>query len=310
MISAIREHICKLFKNKLALLFVGAVGLTACDKFEGDQTIPSYIRIDSLGFFSENDIEGTNKQKIVDAWIYVDDDLIGGFEMPAMVPVLKEGTHKLELRPGIILNGISDTRAPYPCIKPITIENFTLYPDSAVNAYGTASYWENAEFVWLEDFEDPSLAIHESANSDTLIYRTEPANAEGAFLDEYSSYSGISYLDNTRDYVQLVSDDGNGEGYVFDRGDFIFLELHYKNNVPFVVGLYITLTDNTVEERSFLIVSPSEEWNKIYVNFTPIVNETIDAKNFKIYLEAYHSAGFESSYIMLDNLKLVTRPNL
>jgi hypothetical protein len=162
----------------------------------------------------------------------------------------------------------------------------------------------------MEDFEDPSLAIHESANSDTLLYRTEPANAEGAFLDEFSSYSGISYLDNTRDYVQLVSDDGNGEGYVFDRGDFIFLELHYKNNVPIVVGLYITLTDNTVEERSFLIVSPSEEWNKIYVNFTPIVNETTDARDYTVYLEASLPDGVEDAVIVLDNIKLVTRPNL
>jgi hypothetical protein len=142
------------------------------------------------------------------------------------------------------------------------------------------------------------------------VFRTEPANAPEAFLDDYSQYSGISYLDKTRKYVQLVSDDGNGGGFAFDRGDFIFLEMHYRNNVPIVVGLYIELTDLTIEERSFLVVNPSEDWNKIYVNFTPIVNETVDALNYKIYIEGYNSDGEDNAFIMLDNLKLVTRPNL
>jgi hypothetical protein len=293
------------------MLFLPAVFLFGgCDKFDGDQTVPSYLRIDSLGFYSENDIQGSSSQKIIDARVYEDDDLIGGFELPAIIPILTEGTHKLEIRPGIMLNGIADTRAPYPCIKPIIITGFDFYIDSTVSAYGTTTYYDNAEFVWMEDFEDPSLAIQESSNSDTVIYRTAPANAPGAFIDDFSQYSGISYLDNAHKYVQLVSNDGNGEGFVFDRGDFVFLEMHYRNNVPIVVGLYIELMDQTIEERSFLVVNPTDEWNKIYINFTPIVNETTDAVNYKIYIEGYNSEGNDDAFIMLDNLKLVTRPNL
>ena len=77
-----------------------------------------------------------------------------------------------------------------------------------------------------------------------------------------------------------------------------------------VVGVYIRLTDNTIEERPFLIINPSDNWNKIYVNFTPIVNETLDAVNYTIYIEAQITAGSGSDYITLDNIKLVTRPNL
>jgi hypothetical protein len=283
---------------------------TACDKFEGDQTVPAYLNIDSLGFYCDNDIQGSDNQKITDAWVFVDDDLIGGFELPTTIPVLKNGTHKLEIRPGIILNGIPDTRAPYPCIEPIRFEDFDFYSDSAVIAFGTTTYYDNTEFVWMEDFEDPSLAIHASVNSDTIIYITEPANAPGAFLDSHSQYSGISYVDNTHPFTQLVSDNGSGGGFVFDRGDYIFLEMNYRNNIPIVIGLYIELMDNTIEQRSFLIANPSDTWKKIYVNFTPIVNETTDAVNYKIYFEAYHPEGNETEFIMLDNLKLVTRPNL
>jgi hypothetical protein len=291
-------------------LAIGLFFLYGCDKFEGNQTVPSYLQIDSIGFVTDNDIQGTDYQKIVDAWVYVDDDLIGGFELPAVIPVLVEGKHKLEIAPGIILNGISDTRTPYPCIKPVIIDDFDFFRDSIVIAFGTSSYHSNAGFVWMEDFEDASLAIQRSINSDTGIVRTQPAGASGAFIDEFSQYSGISYLDVARPYVQLVSDNGNGEGFGVDRGDFIFLEFNYRNDVPIVVGLYIKLTDNTIEERSFLIVSPSEDWNKIYVNFTPIVNETIDAVNYTIYFEAFLPDNTGNAFIMLDNIKLVTRPNL
>jgi hypothetical protein len=283
---------------------------TGCDKFEGDQTVPAYLRIDSLGFVTNNDIQGTDNQKIIDAWVYVDDDLIGGFELPATIPILVEGNHKLEIRPGIMLNGISDTRAPNPCFKPIIYDNFNFVADSIVVAYATTTYYSNAEFVWMEGFEDASLAIRKSPNSDTGIVRTQPAGAPGAFLDAFSQHSGISYLDVERNYVQLVSDDGNGSGFVFDRGDFIFLELNYRNEVPIVVGAYIKLMDNTVQERSFLIISPSENWNKIYVNFTPMVNETIDAVHYTIYFEAQMPTLSETASISLDNIKLVTRPNL
>jgi len=292
------------------LVAFALIFLAGCDKFEGDQTVPSYLKIDSLNFITDPDMQGTSNQKIVDAWVYVDDDLIGGFEMPAIIPVLVEGNHKLEIRPGIVLNGISDTRAPNPVFQPVIYEDFNFFPDSVVAVTGTSSYLSNAEFVWMEDFEDASLAIHESANSDTVMARTEPAGAPEALIDDYSQYSGITYVDADHPYVQLVSDDGNGDGFVFDRGDFIFLELNYRNNIPMVVGVYIRLTDNTIEERPFLIINPSENWNKIYVNFTPIVNETLDAVNYTIYIEAQTTAGQESDYISLDNIKLVTRPNL
>jgi hypothetical protein len=294
----------------LILIVFALIYLSGCDKFEGDQTVASYIRIDTIGFVTDNDMQGTANQHIVDAWVYVDDDLIGGFELPALVPILKEGVHKLEIMPGILLNGISDTRTPYPCLQPVIIDEFTLVPDSIRVVQVTSSYYSNAEFVWMEDFEDASLAIRKTADSDTGIVRTEPAGAPEAFIDDFSQYSGISYLDDSSNYLQLVSDDGNGAGFVFDRGDFIFLELNYKNNIPLVIGVYITLTDNSVEERPFLIVNPTDEWNKIYVNFTPIVNETVNASSYAFYFEAQLPDETGSAFVMLDNIKLVTRPNL
>ena len=296
--------------SRWAAFIIAAIFMMGCDKFEGDQSIPSYLKVDTLGFTTNNSIQGTNNQKFADAWIYVDDDIVGGFEMPFTIPVLSEGKHKLGIVPGIILNGISSTRAPYPVVEPIIINDFNFVIDSVISTFGSTSYLSNVEFRWMEDFEDASLAILRSPNSDTGIYRTSPAGAPGAFIDEHSEYSGISYVDVSRPHLQLVSTDGNGQGFVFDRGDYVFLEMHYRTNLPMVVGVYVQLQDNTIEERPFLIINPSDNWKKIYVNFTPIVYETVDAVNYKIYLEAQWTDIGTNGFIMLDNIKLVTRPNL
>lgn len=286
------------------------LGLPGCDKFEGDQTVPAYLRIDSIGFTTDYVTQGTRDQKLVDVWVYVDDDLVGGFELPATIPVLAEGRQKLELRPGIMLNGISDTRAPYPCIQPMIFEDFELIPDSAVEVYGVTDYYGNSEFRWMEDFEDASLAIHETTKSDTTINRTYPSGNPDAYINGESQFSGICYLDDGHDFMELVSDDGNGQGFVFDRGDFVFMEIHYKIDLPVLIGLYIKKFDGTIQDRSFLVLNDSDTWKKIYVNFTPIVNETVDAEDFKIYFQTQLPEGDNSAVILLDNLKLITRPNL
>ena len=81
-----------------------ALNLTSCQKFEGDQTIPAYVRIDTVLFTADYVTQGSSTHKITDAWVYVDDQLIGVYELPSTFPVLASGKHKLEIRVGIKLN--------------------------------------------------------------------------------------------------------------------------------------------------------------------------------------------------------------
>ena len=285
--------------------------MVGCDKFEGPQEVPAYIRIDSLAFSTDYSSEGTANHKMVDAWVYVNDQLIGGFELPAEFPVLQQGLCKLEIRAGIKLNGIADTRAPYSCVAPYLDESILLRPDSVTRIFPIFNYYDNAEFVWREDFEDGSLALRKGNNSDTMMVRTSPANSPEALLDENSQYSGIAYLDDERRVLELESDNGEGEGFVIDRGDFVFLELNFKTTVPLLVGMYIRRTSiGGVEDRPYIVLNTSEEWNKIYINFTPVVNEVPDAINFKVYFLATKTSGEQDHQIMFDNIKLITRPNL
>jgi hypothetical protein len=285
--------------------------LGGCDKFEGGQEVPAYLDIREIQFTADNQTQGTDKQNITDAWVYVDDQLVGGFEIPAVFPVLASGPHKVEIRAGIKLNGISDTRAPYPLAKPIILEGFDFEVDSILPVSGLETeYLSNVEFHWMEDFEDQNLSLKANSGSDTNIYRTSPPGSPDAFVDEYSLFSGLAVLEGQRSYLLIESDDGNGEGFVLDKGDFIFLEVHCKTGIPLLVGMAIRYTSGEIERRPYIYLNSSEDWNKVYINFTPVVNESAGAENFKIYFEAAQGDGASATRIMLDNIKLLSRPNL
>lgn len=295
----------------MSSVVVAMIFFNSCNKFEGDQQIPSYIRVDSIGFSCDYELEGTEDQSINDAWLYVNDQLIGGFEVPAEIPVLHQGNCKIEIRPGVKLNGIADTRAPYPYLVPYIIPEIMLVPDSTVIIYPETEYRSNTVFVWMEDFEDPALSLVSGNGTDTGLYITSPANSPDAFLDEYSEFSGKVTLDEENSYMLLQSDDGTGEGFVLTKGYFIFLELNFKVDIPVLVGLFIKQQDNSILKTPYIFLNTTKEWKKIYVNFTPKVLDAAGAQNFKIYFEASRSSSDPSTAaIMFDNIKLLSRQNL
>lgn len=288
-------------------LFVLAIGLlfeTSCRKMEGDQTIPSYLKIDSIYINTYYPNEGSASQEITDAWVYVDDQLLGVFELPALFPVLASGSHHLEIRPGIKLNGISSTRVPYPFYQPVVIDNFNFVPDSVMNmGVVSTGYYENLMFAWLEDFEEPGISIIASESSDTIIARTYPENSPEAFLSENSSYSG-----------KIVLTDANPMfwGYSFSAFNLpgnetpVALEVNFKTNNPMVVGVLTSLPGD-YKWDDLVYLNHSKEWNKIYINLAPEVSRYPNAIDYKIYFRATKEADLDTATIFLDNIKLIYR---
>ena len=168
----------------LVLLFVFAY---SCRKFEGDQTVPAYIKIDSLYLDTDYANEGENTTNISTVWIYVNGDLEGIYELPVFAPILARDQNTLTLSAGINLNGISSTRVPYPLYEPITQEvifqeNKVLRINDSAELTARTTYYDNCIFVWTEDFEDPSVSLDSIPPSSVDMKRTKPANHPEAFL--------------------------------------------------------------------------------------------------------------------------------
>lgn len=283
------------------LLIVGVL-MASCNKFEGEQTIPAYLQIDSITLSTDYFTQGSNTHQITDAWVYVNDQLIGAFELPAMLPVLAQGKQKLEIRPGIKLNGIAATRVPYPFYKPIIIQEFNFIPDSVQLIRPATSYYSTTVFGWIEDFENASISLEGTSQSDTAIYKTQPADNPEALLTQYSSYSGIVTLNGTNNVFKVAS----FNSYVLPGlGTPVLLELDFKCTRPFGVGMFATL-DGQVVDLPLVVVNQSDEWNKIYVNLGPNVTAYSSASSFKIYFESALGEDELAQYY-LDNIKLLYR---
>ncbi len=286
-------------------LFFSVFLMAGCDKFEGDQTIPSYIRIDSIGVKITSSTQGTASASLTDAWVYVDDQLIGCFELPAVVPVLAEGNCTIKVYPGFKINGMNNTRAPHPMFNFLTFKK-VLYPDStislttqSINGKQTllTTYKDNCTFKWMESFADPSLSLDSAKGSETNIGLTPDG-----FDDVYEGqFSGRIYMPDSVTYFLGTN---NEDLNLPKNGKAVILELNYKTNVDVTIGMYATSTSETVMQP-LLVLSPTSTWKKIYVNLSPFVSSQTSAINYKVFFGVLRSESDSAGEILLDNIKLV-----
>lgn len=285
-------------------LFLFSLILTGCYKFDGDQTIPAYIKIDTVLLSTYYPEQGSNTNAIKDVWVYVNDQQIGAFELPAMFPVLATGKQELEIRPGIKVNGISSTRAPYPFYQPIIYEDYIFTPDSTSNVINPKTeYYSNLTFIWMEDFERPGISLVETSSSDTNIVRTQPANNPEAYLSEDSKYSGVIYLTSAK---KTYSASSSNSYPIPIQGSPTLLEIDFKSDNYLNVGIIIQESGNYIK-IPLVILNHSENWNKIYVNLGPNLSLYPQATDFKVFFESVLEDNLTNATIYLDNIKLINR---
>lgn len=272
--------------------------ISSCELYNPSEPIPAYIHIDKIALSTIAATEGSNSHKITDAWVYVDEQLIGCFELPATFPVLNEGNHQVKIRAGIKVNGIAATRAPYPFYTIYdTIVN--LQKGVKLNLAPTVKYRTNMTFSFMEDFENTGTIISKSPTSgvDTVIQRLyfpDPNIFEG-------SGSGIAYLDNSHSFFEGVS----STSYVLPKsGADVFLEFNYKCNREFVVGTFAHSTSGTAKDAA-LTFNPSANWNKAYVYLTTVVSTNSNATDYSIFFGMVNNTASDSLALLLDNIKLV-----
>ena len=306
------------------VLAVFSVVFVSCRKFEGSQTIPAYIHIESIVVDSLTDYftYGATTSKITDAWVYVDDDPVGCFELPATFPVLKHGPHKVTVYGGIMSNGIAAARATYPFYKPQIYESLNLVEDSIINLRPVLNYYPiggGVEKGWMEDFETANTLLP-VAGSDTSIIRI---NGSEAWHSSNSFYSGKIVLPpDSLDFTVATADE-----YSFHTGylQYCMVEMDYNCNDAFFVGVMYYKNYQLVK-HPLLRIQPTDtvndmpqRWNKIYVNIGPIMNENVTASYFKIYFtsdlsvapvygEPDYVQANKQRYYYFDNLKLFYRP--
>jgi hypothetical protein len=267
--------------------------VSSCELINPDEPEPAFLHIESIEFTSDVNTEGFPSSKFTDAWVYVENDLIGVFELPADIPVIAEGESEIIIFAGIKDDGISSTRQRYALVESYNATR-TLIPGERDTLYPSVTYSNFNTFAILERFEVGNIFSTTSlSEADMIITSNPPEVFEG-------SRSAKIELTASENYFEAESETYNLPG----GGTAVYLELDYRCNQPFDLWISFNASGSTISSY-VLTMGSQEEWNKIYINLTDEASATVNATNFRVVFKALKSTTVETGEIYLDNIKLI-----
>ena len=299
-----KYHFVKISLCFLALV-IAVTTFVSCEKLNPAETIPAYIKINEIKLNVPADgSQGSPQSNFNCAWVYVDEELIGVFELPITFPVLKEGNKKIRIKAGIKQNGISATRVPYPVL--INYESTVqLTPKETVEVFPEVSYYPVVVFHWVENFESPDYTLEKTSSG-----QVQPGlNETLAEAFEGSKCAKILLPTNG-----LRMEIASKQSFNLPKNSSpVFLELNFKTNAPITLGVFANIPNNVTQVSSVVLNSTFDDsgnliWKKIYIEMTPEVSSNKNATDFKLFFGAVKTADNSGSEIVfyLDNIKLVS----
>ena len=279
--------------TKLCSYVIISFLIFSCEIINPEEDIPAYIRIDTFQLETNTLEQGTNSHKITDVWINIDGNFIGVFELPATFPVLAEGTHEVTIRAGIKVNGIAASRAIFPFYTHYIIDT-NLTPELILQLSPKVEYSDETIFAWKEDFE-AGLSLDTTSISDIPIIQSNSVFFEGNKAGAIIFYDNHTIFEcKSHDAYELPKDNSK-----------VFLELNYKNNNEFVIGVFANKLTQSIKLPIINIYPSGDKWNKIYIDLTYTTTSNPDAINFNIFIGAIKDENITKAEIYLDNIKLV-----
>lgn len=277
-------------------LIVWALAFPACEIFNPEEALPAYLRIENATVLVNPAQPLASDLGIRDLWIYRNQELIGVYQLPSVVPFFPSEDTEFTITGGVFETGLSASRISYPFWQPLTVQipvkaldTFTLqprfqyYPDSIL-AY---PFQEN-----FEGFGINFVELATGANATTLRVTNADAfegnrSGEVIFSPDFSTYEGASAGFFT------LPQSGNND---------IWVELTYKNDVPFTVGVYY-VTNSDAGDLGDGIFFLSKEWNTVYVHINDFVRRVREPAVFRLYIRANSNGA--SGRLLLDQVRII-----
>ena len=297
--------------NKFALLIALMATMVSCDRFEGDVTAPSYLKIDGInvvdnpsnswsqesGFFS-SEIDAV----LVEIWVAGDtaETTLGTFQLPCRIPVLRNGIiDRLRITPVVKQDGIAGKRIYYPFYEYITLDSVRFQVDSVTDLGTLQTRYVSQSLMdvaWQEFFE-PGPGEITVDSSMIRIYATDTV---------CSGYGcGAVRVNANQSYVSFYYDT---TFTVTDPQAVIYLEMDYWSDFDFSVGLNNPKYDNgpnVLTSHMTIYGKPEKGWQKIYVNIGALWSkEYYHYKYIRPYFTIFNPDG-KSGNLYIDNLKVV-----
>jgi hypothetical protein len=284
----------------LILLFCCGLLFSACVK---NNKKPVWISIDKWELDDSDNPQsdmGQLTKNFSEVWIYVDNKIIGVFELPCKVPVLVSGNKLIQLYPGIKNNGMASTKKIYPFVKPVEM-TVDFVPGQTYSYTPHTKYYDNVK-CWKEDFSTNSFQIDtDESHSNAAIML---GNDSDIALNDGNQYAQI--LLSLTDSLWIGTT--MGDLVLPKGGKEVYLEIDYRNTNTIEAGIVAVsnsgYTTNYCGTINTQFTTPTV-WKKIYIDLKESVSYSTSANYFEIYLKTLLDSGKTSSEIYIDNIKVV-----
>ena len=272
--------------SKRIFFIILVISIFSCSK--ENSSIPAYVEINTVNLLTDPNF-GESTENISDIWFYVDDILQGVYEIPVQFPILEQGTKNIRIRAGVKANGISSTRIQYPFYSSY-IDTIELNEDESINISPEFTY-NNAYQAIIEDFESSGTIIDSTLNSEIDF---------SIITEDQLNYYAYAKIDTPNINFEVSTQDL----ILPQQGAPVYLEIDYKCSTEFLVGVYVNYSQN-VEKKDLIWVTSKEDWNKIYINLTQTISESIGAVSFKVFINMRRMGDGNSEEISFDNVKIL-----
>lgn len=279
------------------LLFVALLPLFFACKDEPEQ-IPAYLDLQPFEVTSPG---GNPWHKVTDGWLYVNGEFLGAYTLPDTVPVLAEGESEVLLFPGVKENGIVATPNIYPYLikfekkydlkgaQIMKIQPLTAYDSKAVFAFGPGR----------GDFDGGSNIGLENRDKDDAL--NVKITSEGAFAGQCL----LMQIDTAHPVMDIATE--RMKDLPITGAPEVWLEMHYKNDVPFF--LYMLGGATEFSQRVFQF-NLSENWNKIYINLTEAITTSAQSEQrlfFRLSLPKNDAGKYtqDAGNVWIDNIRVL-----
>jgi hypothetical protein len=285
------------------LFVIAGLMLNSCIKNNPD---PSWIEITPWTLVANSNSQyptGELTHSFSDAWVYVNDELIGVFQVSdtVKIPVLKSGEVNIKVYPAIRNNGVSATKKIYPFVERYEI-NTTLVQNQTLQINPITRYSPAVRFA-IEDFEDPAVKLVNDPNSATQMSQgNDPA------ILQWGNFYGFVNLNQTdTTWIAYTNFESVNEANL-PRGQEVYLEIDYYNTNNVITGLLWVSSTSIKNNTNYQLndQDPSKvKWKKIYIDLKELISNSPAGTYFEQSFQALLDEGDTEGIIVIDNIKVV-----
>lgn len=265
---------------------------------------PSWLEVKEWTLQSNTGLSGSEgelTQNLSEAWVYINDEVIGVFEVPFKIPILKSGSVNIKIFPAVKNNGISATKKIYPFLEVFEL-NADLIKNQTLTLNPITKYKSITQF-WIEDFEDPlNVKIDVDQNTSAILsvptsnVNLQPFN--GNFYGKINlNTTDSSWIASTRDQLSI------------QKGKEAYLEVDYYNTNSMLTGVLYVNPDNSTTNNPHITLTPQDissiRWKKIYIDLKELIGYSPNGSNILQSFIATLDEGKIEGEIRIDNIKVV-----